>query len=325
MLQPCLALSAALLTALPVHLSGVAAAALIDDDADYEAAIEALDQANTKVNSDPEKHMAELADALEALADYSRQLANDSDASRLVTMATLNLTRAMLMAGDRAGAEQTMDELLRRSPGETLPVQRFGPTLVEFHDARVAALRQLGTAELQFDCEISCRVLLDRHTVTVRSGPLYLGEYDVTIESQDGSLPPEHHEVTLDEAGTVVMLHYPLAGLSKPDEAPAERVPASRLAPRWAEIVLAIVGAGAVGAGSAMLALDGRCPGGGDPIDDAGTICPNLYEMSAIGAATLGLGAVVMTTGVVLLSVDEVQAKNGREGQQVMLHYRVNF
>ena len=138
MLQPCLALSAALLTALPVHLSGVAAAALLDDDADYEAAIEALDQANTKVNSDPEKHMAELADALDALGDYSRQLANDSEASRLVTMATLNLTRAMLMAGDRAGAEQTMDELLRRSPGETLPVQRFGPTLVEFHDARVA-------------------------------------------------------------------------------------------------------------------------------------------------------------------------------------------
>lgn len=325
MLPAGLLLAVSLVTVDPAHLIGSKVVAVeAGDDQDFQAAVAALEKANGKVNNDPEKHMSELADALAAMAPFASELANDQDASRLVEQASLNLARAMLRAGDRAGASEVMDELLRRSEPGSLPVQRFGPTLVEFHDARVDALEQAGTAELQFKCEVSCRVLLDRRTVTSRSGPLYLGTYDVTIESTDGSLPPEQQEVELEDPGTVLMIRYPLAGL-EPTVADAGPPPIPRLAPRWAEILMAVVGAGAVGAGGALLALDGHCPGGGDPIDDAGTVCPNLYETTAAGAVSLGLGAALLSTGVVLLSVDEVQTRRGRTEHQAMLHWRMAF
>ena len=320
-----LILVGSLVSSVPVHLAGDALIALEPAaTTEYEVALSELDEANTAVNNDPEANLGRLADALETMSAYPRQLANHNDGTRLVELATLNLARALLRADDRAGATEVMDDLLRRSPDKKLPIQRFGPTLAEFHDARVSTLAEGGTAELQFKCELSCQVLLDRRTITSRSGPLYLGTYSVEILSEDGSLPPERQEVTLDEPGMVLMLRYPMAGLEPTDDEPPPVISPPRLAPRWAEVLLSVIGAGVVGAAGAVLALDGTCPGGGDPIDDAGRVCPNLYETTAAGAVMLGLGTAVMTTGMVLLSIDEIQTRRGRQ-HQAMLHWVMRF
>jgi hypothetical protein len=299
-------------------------ALMATESSDYGAALVALDDANRKVNSDPETHMAALADAIAALRGFSRELADDEDGSQLLELATLNLARALLRVEDRAGAVEVMDDLLRRGAGTELPVQRFGPTLVEFYEARLDVLTRAGTAEIQFECALSCRVLLERRAVKTRSGPLYLGAYDVLIESSDGTLAPERQVVTLDEPGAVVVLRYPLAGLEPIID---EDEPAStpRLAPRWAEVLISVVGAGAVGAGAALLAIDGRCPGGGDPINDAGELCPTLYETTAGGAVAMGLGGLALGGGLVLLTVDEIQTAPGRKDHQAMLSWSVRF
>ena len=115
-----------------------------------------------------------------------------------------------------------------------------------------------------------------------------------------------------------------MAGLEDDGSGVPDIVPIPRLVPRWAEVLMVVVGAGAVGASGALLALDGTCPGGGDPIDDAGRVCPNLYETTAAGAVALGLGSAFMATGVVLLTVDEVQTRRGRQ-TQATLSWRMRF
>jgi hypothetical protein len=322
-LPPALVLVGSLVGAAPMDLNGQLEAYVQAPATKYEAALHELDAANDAVNDDPDENLARLADALAAMEPFPRQLANHADGARLVELATLNLARALLRAGDRARATEIMDELLRRSAGKQLPVQRFGPTLVGFHDARVAALTQAGTAGIEFECEVSCEILLDRREVTSRSGPLYLGTYVVEISSEDGSLPPERQVITLDEPGVVETIRYPMAGLELDDEAPAV-IDVPRLVPRWGEVILTVVGAGMVGASAVLLALDGTCPGGGAPIDDMGNVCPNLYETTAVGATLLGFGSAVMTTGIVLLSVDEVQTRRGRR-PQATLSWRVRF
>jgi len=291
---------------------------------EYEADLAELDAANDAVNDDPDHNLGRLADALAAMDPYPRQLANHPDGSRLVELATLNLVRALLRAGDRTAASELMDDLLRRTAGKQLPVQRFGPTLVGFHDARVAALTEVGTAGIEFECEVACEVLLDRREVMSRSGPLYLGTYSIQISSEDGSVPPERQDLTLAEPGATVTVRYPMAGLEPETDGGAEVATLPRLVPRWGEVVMTVVGAAMVGASGVLLGLDGTCPGGGDPIDDAGRVCPNIYETTAVGATLLGVGAVVMTTGVVLLSVDEVQTRRGRQ-TQATLSWRVHF
>ena len=319
-----LLLAASLSFSVPAQMSLAATTAAVDDEEDaYKAAKKALEKANANANKDPKKHMSALADAIEAVEAFPRQLADDSDGARLLELASLNLSRALLRSGDRASAAEVMDDLLRKSAGEKLPVQRFGPTLVEFHDARVAALQVQGTAELQFKCEVSCRVLLDRRTVTSRSGELYLGSYEIAIESMDGSLPAEEQTIELDEAGTVLMVRYPMAGL----EVEEEEGPPPRIMPRWAEGLLIGVGVAALGTASGLLAMDGRCVGGVPPVDGNGAVCPQLFETGAIGATVLGVGAAMLGAGVVTLTVDErrLRADADERELEAMIHWRVNF
>jgi hypothetical protein len=293
---------------------------------DVRAALEQLEQANKRVNNDPEAHLDALASAIARVEEFPEQLADDAQASELLDLATLNLVRALLRADRRAEAAERMDELLRRSVQTELPVQRFGPTLVDFHDARVDALRKLGTAQLEITCAVECEVLLDRHEVGPRPGVLYLGTYELAITASDRSLPTERHTITLDTPGERIELAYPMAGSREAPPAP-QLVTGSyrRVAPRWAEVLLMIVGAGAVGASGALLALDGRCTDGAPPVDANGIICPRLYEATAAGAIALGLGATALTSGMVLLSVDEVRSKAGQRGSQAVLSVRLRF
>ena len=287
---------------------------------DYRRAVADVDEANIAVNRDPEANYPQLAEALEHLAQYEAELGEDVDTRELLVLSMLNLARAQLLAGDAAAAAETMDEVLRATPGQSLPLERFGPTLAEFHDERRAELDRLGTAEIQVECEVSCQLLVDEQPMAEESGPLYLGTYRVWIRATDGSVPAERHEIELDHAGGVEVVRFPAAGLPPVEkDEPAVR---QRILPRWAELGVAIFGVGAVVGGGVALAFDGRCTNGGDPSDPVG--CPSLFESTGAGLTAIGLGGVLALTGGVMLVVDEVRVGRNR-GQQLSLAWTIRF
>ncbi len=298
-------------------------------DGDYEAAVAAVEEANIAVNNDPEANLANLASAIEQLSGFGPEIAASPKGREALDLSLLNLARALLLTGDEAQAAEVMDQVIRSAHGRKLPITRFGPTLVEFHDQRRAALDEQGTAAIQVQCRVSCRVVIDAQPATPDSGPLYLGAHRVWIESTDGSKPRARHDVELSEVGTTTVIHFPAE--EEPNcEAqlpavvtPPPTTPPKRILPRWAEISVVAIGVGAAVAGGVMLGLDGNCPGGLDPVNDAQR-CPELYEGTVPGLVALGVGSALVVTGAVTLSVDEVRVGKQR-GRQAMVTWQMQF
>jgi hypothetical protein len=299
-------------------------------DGDYEAAVAAVEQANLAVNNDPEASLAELEGAIELLFEFGPAIAASSDGRETLDLSLLNLARALLLTNDEARAAEVMDQVIRTARGRDLPIRRFGPTLVGFHDARRALLDQRGTAAIQVHCRTDCRVVIDAQQATPDSGPLYLGPHRVWIMASDGSVPDVRHDIDLDEAGATTVLEYPAEQPPSCEVDPTPVVvapppppPPSRLLPRWAEIGVTAIGLGAVVAGGVMLGLDGHCPKGLDPVADAQS-CPKLYEGTVPGLVAIGLGSVFVVAGAVTLSIDEVRVANQR-GRQATLAWTMQF
>ena len=286
------------------------AAVAQNDGGDFEAALAAVEEANIAVNNDPEANLAGLAAAIEQLSSFGPQIAADPEAREALDLSLLNLARARLLSGDEAGAAEIMDQVLRSAYDRKLPIARFGPTLVDFHDQRRALLDERGTAAIQVQCHIACRVVIDARPTTTDSGPLYLGVHRVWIESLDGSVPAVEHAIELSEAGATEVLHFAvIEPKCEPPPAPPPAPPPpepKRMLPRWAEISVAAIGVGAIIAGGVALGLDGKCPGGLDPIADADR-CPQLYEGTVPGLVAIGIGSALLVAGGVTLSIDEVR------------------
>lgn len=292
----------------------------------FAAALAAVEQANREVNNDPETKLANLAAAIEQLSSFGPQIAADPKARETLDLSLLNLARALLVSGDQAGAAEVMDEVLRSAYDRKLPIARFGPSLVEFHDQRRAALEARGTAAIQVQCHVSCRVIIDARPATSHFGPLYLGAHRVWIEALDGSVAPVEHAVELSEAGATEVLHFGETEPScKPTPAPPlpPPPPPKRILPRWAEISVAAIGVSAIIAGGVALGLDGKCPGGLDPRADAER-CPQLYEGTVPGLVAIGVGSALLVAGGVTLSIDEVRVGKQR-GRQAMLGWQMQF
>lgn len=295
---------------------------------DFEAALSAVEQANLAVNNDPEANLPGLVAAIEQLSSFGPEIAADPAARETLDLSLLNLARALLVSGDEARAAEIMDQVLRSAADRKLPIARFGPTLVDFHDQRRALLDERGTAAIQVQCHISCRVVIDARPASTDSGPLYLGPHRVWIESLDGSVPAVDYPIELSEAGATEVLHF--AVVEPKCEAPPVVTPPppppvepKRILPRWAEISVAAIGVGAIVAGGVALGLDGKCPGGLDPIADAQQ-CPTLYEGTVPGLVAIGIGSALLVAGGVTLTVDEVRVGKQR-GRQAMLGWTMKF
>lgn len=284
------------------------------DDADeYAAAVAKLDAANGAVNRDPEANFEALAQALDQMSRFAPQLADDPRGSEIRVLALLNLARAMLVAGHPEGAGLMMDEAIRLVRGGELPVEQFGPTLSRFHTDRREALAKLGQGRLEVRCDVPCEVFVDEqrleHDTDARSDALPFGSYRVWIQASEGEPLPERHLVEIDVDGEIETLAYPLVAPVVEDEPPP--LPSyRRMLPRWAEIGMLGLGVGLIATGGALLAFDGRCPGGRDPVADA-IDCPKIYESTIGGLTTLGLGAALALSGGITLGIDEVRV--GRE------------
>ncbi|PRP99937.1 hypothetical protein [Enhygromyxa salina] len=302
-----------------------------ESDGDYEAALAAVDEANIAVNRDPESSLPMLEAALEQLVGFGPQIAADPKGREALDLSQLNLARALLLADDETQAARVMDAVLLTARERKLPIKRFGPTLVEFHDARRKLLDERGSGSIQIQCRVACRIVIDEQPATANSGLLYLGPHRVWIEAADGSAPAERHELELGEDGVSEVLYYP--EIAEDDQceivAPPPAVveppppPPKRILPRWAEISVAVIGVGAAVAGGVMLGLDGNCPGGQDPVADASQ-CPDLYEGTVSGIAAVGIGSALLVFGGVTLAVDEVRVGK-QSGRRAVVSWQMQF
>lgn len=301
----------------------------------YDEARAEVRRLNLAVNRDPDANYPALTAAVERLTDFADELARDQAARELRTLAQLNIARALLRAGDEAGAAAILDEAIRAAGDAEIPARSFGPKLADFHAARLGALEEQGSGAIAIECAVACRVLIDEREVDDSGATdLHFGSYRVWIASEDPEqvegLAIERYEVSIDVDGEVETLRYDPARIviEEPEpipEPPPPKPAPKRLLPRWAEVVGLVAGAGLIITGGALLSSDGKCIGAGslDPMLDAQQ-CPELWESTAGGAASLALGAALAVTGGVMLVVDEVRV-NGHEGKRAMLTWTLRF
>ncbi len=82
--------------------------------------------------------------------------------------------------------------------------------------------------------------------------------------------------------------------------------------PRWASIGGISAGAALILSGAVLLAIDGKCPGGYDPVTEVAD-CPSIYTTNVAGGVFVGLGAVVVVGMGAVLTITEIQrSKQGK-------------
>jgi hypothetical protein len=86
--------------------------------------------------------------------------------------------------------------------------------------------------------------------------------------------------------------------------------------PRWASILGISLGVGAIAAGATLVAIDGRCPGGQDPMTDIDQ-CPNIYNTDAGGAVLISVGALAVVGMGTILTINELRAKKSKNKASV--------
>lgn len=281
-----------------------------------------LEQAIAQANDDPAAGISALIDAVESVQSDPIALRGDPELLRLREQALLTLARAQLASEQGKAARASMDEAIRSSRGE-LVVDGFGPGLAALHRERQQALVDGESGRLNVDCQVPCRVFVNEVELEQTSATLFHGSYRVHIEAgEDGPAPVDE---VLDVTGDVALEWPEAAAMPEPEPLSPQDAPASRgrrILPRWSEAVLIAAGAVAVGVGAALLAIDGKCPGGVDPMDVEN--CPEVYMSKTPGIASLAAGGAVLVVGGVLLTVDEVRVGRAR-GRTVQLGLRMRF
>lgn len=228
---------------------------------------------------------------------------------------------------DPGRAAAAMDEAIRSAAGRELPLKGLGTELKTLAKLRAEALEGAGTAVIDVDCVVPCQVIVNERRSVNPTDPLPLGTYRVWVVANKGDVEPMHEDVVLDAAGETKRIEFgqveevvPAPAVVEPPKQekrkradrkePVEKMDTAgrkQLLPLWVEIVGIVAGAGLIGTGAALLAIDGRCKGGGDP-----ATCPTWIENTAQGAALVAVGAGAMLSFGVVLGVDRTRAGQGR-------------
>jgi hypothetical protein len=291
------------------------------DAAGYATALARVRTAQQMANDEPERGVVQLRDSLQLLQEFGPTLAKDPEGQDVRTMAQLTLARALLAIENADGARDAMDEAIRTSRGDPLPVKSFGPGLTALYRERSGVLGKLPTGSISVECLSPCRVYINERPTAQRTDKLIPGSYRVWVESTDGSEPAKKLIANVGE-GEVAALEFGKAPEQAPDETPPVAPKPKRIMPRWAEIVLMSAGAVAIGTGAALWAIDQRCTDLSDPL--AQPQCPRVYLTKTAGIATIAAGGAVLLTGTLLLTVDEVRVGQAR-GSTVALTWTMRF
>jgi hypothetical protein len=266
-----------------------------DVDAIVEAAAQAAkDRAWLERNN---QDIAEYVKHLDALADVTAELDTCDGAIRAELRMALALAY-LKAAGDCAEDGDTVD-----APDESAePAEPMGelpmPVLECFEviGPRECADRLLeyvaefaeqgaGGTEAPFSQAFGCPHAVAEMSVEQMFGTCMVGEYDQAVSRFTGRAPVE------DQAKPVEV--WPV--------------------PRWASITGVSAGAAMVIAGAVLLGIDGKCPGGYDPVTEVAD-CPSVYNTNVGGGVLVGVGAVVMVGMGTVLTITEIQrSKQGKQ------------
>lgn len=93
--------------------------------------------------------------------------------------------------------------------------------------------------------------------------------------------------------------------------------------PRWASITGVSVGAVMVISGAVLLGINGKCPGGHDPVSEAEQ-CPSVYNTDVGGGVLVGIGAISMLGMGTVLVITEPQRKKAGEHRPTALRRRLD-
>lgn len=297
-------------------------------------------------NEDPAAGVDGLAAALAEAPRFTTELAGDAAARSDRNSALLALARGYLVQGDAERAAGAVFEAFVGAGADPLPVDRFGPSLADFVGQQRRALDSAGKAAITVECAVPCRVYLNERPSPAAAQGLALGTYRLYVEASTGAAAPLQEPVTLASAGETTRVVFPAgsgapegpaddkAALAGKDDGKGKRARRStRTLPRWLEITAIVGGAAAIGAGTALLLIDGKCSGDtsvtptaenpGDP-----ATCAEIFD-TRIGAYTaIGVGAFALLGGVVTLSVDASRARQAKREagpQAVMVGFTRRF
>lgn len=282
--------------------------------ASYADVVTDLDAALALIATDPGAGTGPVANALLALNEYAPELARDRETLARRVDAMLQVARLQLKKAP-ALAAATMDEAIRQAHGDPLPAASYGPGLETLYQDRLNAMNDRGTAELEVNCTVRCRVYIDGHEEPIISGPLHLGAHHVWVEDIRGVHPPLRSVEVLSVPGETRELAY---GPKLRPPAPPRPVPVPRVAPLWVEVTLFTVGVAMLVGGGTMLSLNKSCA------QFTQSICTSAFDARPLGAALMGLGGVGLGTGAVMLSVDRRRDAHN-DSLQVMLGWRAQF
>lgn len=298
-------------------------------DVSYAEAIKAVEAATNAANEDPQGATAQLGEALGVLHHFAPELASDPKGQRIRITGQLAYARALAVTDKQALADQAMDEAIRTARGGPLPVSQFGPSLTRLYEQRVEALSAESTGGVAIQCDVPCTIYVNERPVSQDelAAGLAPGPYRIWIEPKPGKDGPSQRHLVDVEYGSPSEIHYPPATAAggEDDNGGDEPLPPAetpkRIMPRWAEITMLVGGVAAIGVGAGLLAVDGKCPGGLDPVEAQ---CTDVLGTGTAGIITMAAGGALMLTGVITLSVDEVRV-NKQKGTQATLAWTLRF
>lgn len=292
-----------------------------DQRAELDALMKDVSDGVAITNEDPELGRDSLRRALSKLEAKPGLTAHDDAAHEVRIDGLLTLARAELALEAEPEAITAIDEAIRIARGENVPVIDYGPSLAKLYELRVAAPEMRPDGSVHVTCTTRCRVVLDGREAGLGTDVLVtgipLGRHRVRIEP-DYAIDGEAFEERffLAAATTKQVFEYTPPPPPKDaattdgaegDDGSAAPAGEQRKLPRWASIVGISVGAVLVGAGAALIAIDGDCPDGTDPMGpDA---CQNTLATLPIGAALTAVGAGSMVGFSVALGIGEAREK----------------
>lgn len=234
---------------------------------------------------------------------------------------------------DPERAAAAMDEAIRSAAGRELPLLGLGTQLKELAKQRSAALADAGTASIEVACAVPCQVIVNERRSVNPTDPLPFGTYRVWVAANEGNVEPMRASVELDQAGETERISFggveapvpagietPESGRERGDRTQRDAAVKKPLLPLWVEIVGVVAGAGLIATGAGLLAIDGKCKGGGDS-----ATCPILIENTAQGAALVAVGAGAMASFGAVLGVDQVRAGQNKRAARAMVSWTLRF
>lgn len=325
---------------LSMILAGLPPPSHEQSQAELEAAADAI------IDQSPADAIAQLHVALTNAEEYPHELLADPSAPKKFARARLALAWAYLADGNVTAATATMDLAIRSAGAEPLPLAGLGPDVRKLHDQRRAALESAGRATISVDCD-GCEVLIDEAKSNNPSEPLLLGSHRVWLFDPSNTLEQRFEVIALDTADATVTIEYRPTPVPAPVPVPnpdheidpvepaavspivMEPTPSDQPArpkvntPRWAKIVGMSVGASLLVTGGVLLAIDGKCQGGGEPSPDNVDTCGKIWNHAASSYALLGVGGGLLLGASVWLGVDEARA--GQRRASAMVGWTMRF